>query len=563
MQANDEEETFSDWEEDEGTEMPTHSLFGPSRVLPTPSECMRAAKREFGFDLLGAARALGLYERIQLVNYIRARAADLDAELHPALVEAVAVALAAPGARAWKEERFLQPVVEGDPLLFSMGELDDNDDDDAPGTRVPDEDDVLIAAALTVDDPTLDTGELAKQMAQMRNLLQDMAVDDSLEPASAAPGGENDESGDEAGANPSTERTVATGASAGGSGSGNAGRRRRQAPPQRTMAEKVDEGYFGSYEGLGIYHTMLSDRVRTLAYQRAIQQPWMRGKNVLDIGCGTAILSLFAASAGAEHVYGVDASNILLKAQEVVRWNGLDEKITLLRGKAEEIALPVPKVDVIISEWMGYCLLYEAMLPSVLAARDKWLAPGGLVMPNRATMQMRASSHSEVTFWDNVYGFDMSTIGAAMGEDKEADVIIVPAESALSEQMTFHTIDIMTVKDEELDFNAPFELVITSAGTLRTFVSSFETIFDPPAGVEGCEVVWLKTGMSDEPTHWKQTLFHIKEPVAVEVGETVRGRISCARLGEGRRDLDFSITWGVVRADGGVRVQERSQLWQV
>ena len=31
------------------------------------------------------------------------------------------------------------------------------------------------------------------------------------------------------------------------------------------------------------------------------------------------------------------------------------------------------KVDVIVSEWMGYCLLYESMLPTVLAARDKWL----------------------------------------------------------------------------------------------------------------------------------------------------------------------------------------------
>ena len=47
--------------------------------------------------------------------------------------------------------------------------------------------------------------------------------------------------------------------------------------------------------------------------------------------------------------------------------------ITLIKGKIEEVELPVDKVDIIISEWMGYCLLYESMLETVLFARDKWL----------------------------------------------------------------------------------------------------------------------------------------------------------------------------------------------
>ena len=50
----------------------------------------------------------------------------------------------------------------------------------------------------------------------------------------------------------------------------------------------------------------------------------------------------------------------------------------------EEITLPVKQVDIIISEWMGYFLLYESMLDSVLWARDKYLAPGGKMLPDRA-----------------------------------------------------------------------------------------------------------------------------------------------------------------------------------
>jgi len=61
----------------------------------------------------------------------------------------------------------------------------------------------------------------------------------------------------------------------------------------------------------------------------------------------------------------------------------------------EEVVLPVDKVDIIISEWMGYFLLYESMLDSVLYARDKYLVPGGLMFPDEATMYMAAIEDQE------------------------------------------------------------------------------------------------------------------------------------------------------------------------
>ena len=56
------------------------------------------------------------------------------------------------------------------------------------------------------------------------------------------------------------------------------------------------------------------------------------------------------------------------------------DESSCLHGKIEEVTLPVKQVDIIVSEWMGYCLLYEAMLDSVLYARDRYLAPNGLSM---------------------------------------------------------------------------------------------------------------------------------------------------------------------------------------
>jgi len=58
----------------------------------------------------------------------------------------------------------------------------------------------------------------------------------------------------------------------------------------------------------------------------------------------------------------------------------MEDRITLIKGKIEEITLPVEKVDVIVSEWMGYFLLFESMLDSVIYARKKWLSPSGVGM---------------------------------------------------------------------------------------------------------------------------------------------------------------------------------------
>lgn len=98
--------------------------------------------------------------------------------------------------------------------------------------------------------------------------------------------------------------------------------------------------------------------------------------------------SRFAVKAGAKHVIGVDMSTIIFKAREIVEVNGMSDKITLLQGKMEEIhdQMPFKKVDIIISEWMGYFLLYESMLDTVLYARDKYLNPSGLIFPDKATI---------------------------------------------------------------------------------------------------------------------------------------------------------------------------------
>ena len=162
-----------------------------------------------------------------------------------------------------------------------------------------------------------------------------------------------------------------------------------------------------------IHAVMIQDKIRTSTYAHFIltNPTLFRDAIVLDVGCGTGILSLFAARAGAKRVISVDASNIAEKAATIVKANGFENVITVIRGKIEDITLPadMDKVDIIISEWMGYALLYESMLDSVLCARDRFLKPGGVMAPSQCKMMFGLCDGTEIYkerigFWDDVYG---------------------------------------------------------------------------------------------------------------------------------------------------------------
>ena len=104
----------------------------------------------------------------------------------------------------------------------------------------------------------------------------------------------------------------------------------------------------------------------------------------------------------------------------------------------ESIQLPpeYAKVDVIISEWMGYALLYESMLDSVLHARDRFLRPIGGIMAPSQTRMLLAPCDPEVVikkkagFWKNVYGFDMACM--LEGVYDEGIVKAIPADTVLT-----------------------------------------------------------------------------------------------------------------------------------
>ena len=310
----------------------------------------------------------------------------------------------------------------------------------------------------------------------------------------------------------------------------------------------------------GIHEEMLKDSVRTRSYQAAIERnPHLfKGKVVLDVGCGTGILSLFAARAGAAHVYGIECSAIADQAAAIVRDNGYEGRITIIKGKAEEITLPVDSVDVIISEWMGYFLLYESMLDTVIFCRDKWLAPGGALLPDKCTLFLAAIEDGDyradkIDFWDDVYGFNFGAIKAlALGEPL---VDTVDAAQVCAPPVPLATFDLATMVKADATFTATFELTAARNDYVHALVGFFDSVF----GASHTPLSF-STAPSARPTHWKQTVFYLATPLTVCAGEAVRGTLACAPNAVNPRDLDIELTYEHAGQRGTTRATQQFRM---
>uniref|UniRef100_A0A2P2HWJ2 type I protein arginine methyltransferase n=1 Tax=Hirondellea gigas TaxID=1518452 RepID=A0A2P2HWJ2_9CRUS len=300
--------------------------------------------------------------------------------------------------------------------------------------------------------------------------------------------------------------------------------------------------YFDSYAHFGIHEEMLKDEVRTLTYRNSMyhNRHIFKDKIVLDVGCGTGILSMFAAKAGAAKVYGIEMSNIVEHAKKIVAANNLDNIVEIIQGKVEEVTLPVEKVDIIISEWMGYCLFYESMLDTVLYARDKWLAPNGMLFPDRATLYVsaiedRQYKDEKINWWDSVYGFDMSCIRQVAMTEPLVDV--VEAKQVVTNSCLIKEVDLYSVKKEDLAFNSPFVLQIRRNDYVHALITYFNIEFTK------CH---KRTGFSTAPesryTHWKQTVFYLDDYLTVKAGEEIVGVFTMKPNTRNNRDLDFHVS---------------------
>ena len=334
--------------------------------------------------------------------------------------------------------------------------------------------------------------------------------------------------------------------------------------PGHSDMENKKDYYFNSYSSYYIHEQMLKDKIRTGTYQDAIKNnpDIFKDKIVLDIGSGTGILSIFAAKAGAKHVYGIEFADIADYANEIIKKNNLNDKITIIKSKVEEVKLPVEKVDIIISEWMGYFLLYESMLDTVLFARDKWLNKDGYMLPDHATITLAGIEDtdykaSKVNFWENVYGVDMSCFKNAVIAEPLVDVC--PQKLINSSSCRILDIDLYTVKKEDLDFSSKYEITFTRDNDkFSGLVAWFDTGFTKLNNKFN-----LTTSPYHKSTHWSQTIFYTKNDLKVNKGDIVTGSIAVKKAKINFRQLDIKISYNVPKGKNEKGEEEMESWYQL
>ncbi|KAK3009509.1 hypothetical protein RJ639_014094 [Escallonia herrerae] len=436
-EEEEQQQNWEDWEadEDEEEEEETESnvlclfcdsVYGSSGALF--EHC--TSTHRFDFRRIRKTLALDFYASFKLINFVRSRVAqnicwgcdlhcqsnqDLHNHLHEGMHDLHGVTLK-DGTLPWNDEKFLNPFMIEDPLLYGFDEDDECEDE------------------LTTSS---DKEELLRNLSSFEQISMSVENENDTETCTSSLSTSFENGLKKVASTPdeyldreNPEKAVVDGfASNMGSSNG-----KPEGTQSRISSAKVAENrvinanknYFSSYSSFGIHREMISDKARTDAYRQAIldNPSLLESAVVLDVGCGTA-------QAGASRVFAVEASDKMaavatqIAIDNGVLWTGNQNKgdsrcsevIEVVHAMVEELEtsghIQPHSVDVLVSEWMGYCLLYESMLSSVLFARDKWLKPGGAILPDTATMFVAGfgKGATSIPFWENVYGFSMSCVG--------------------------------------------------------------------------------------------------------------------------------------------------------
>jgi SAM-dependent methyltransferase len=312
------------------------------------------------------------------------------------------------------------------------------------------------------------------------------------------------------------------------------------------------------YAEIEVHRTMICDRVRTDAFRRAIASLVRPGDVVLDVGAGTGILSLFAARAGAARVYAVERTTIAVLAQELAAENEASETVNVIHGDLMDIELP-ERVDVIVSEWLGGFGVDEGMLVPVIAARDRWLKPGGAMIPSSVTAWaglVHDSYFGEIVGFlrDDPYGLRMDGLVEMTVNEilYSGSFRHLTAADRRSEPGRLWTTDAKLIPLEEAQ--APHEaetlLQVRDPGTANALALWFSADLAPGLS--------LSVGPGDPPTHWGMTTAPLRSPLELAPGMVVRARVRTAPA----RPMGTWTSWAVAMPGADWEEHDERSVWE-
>lgn len=274
------------------------------------------------------------------------------------------------------------------------------------------------------------------------------------------------------------------------------------------------------------YHlSMLVDDVRTGAYGQAISRVVKAGDVVVDVGCGSGILSFLARRAGAKHVYAIESEPVIEMAKLVAAKNGYKDKITFFNDVSFAVDLP-EKADVIVTETMGTFGFEEGILGSLTDARDRFLKPGGKLIPNSLELflvpvEMPQFYEHVVDFWvHGCQGFDFSPIRELTVNNFHP--LKLHEGTFLADPARVEHIVFSETKHAEIETKNSF--YASRRGRCHGLAGWFNAELMPGLSVSN--------GPGDRASHWGLAFFPIDKPVSVDRGNRILAEISSTGNGE-------------------------------
>jgi predicted RNA methylase len=312
------------------------------------------------------------------------------------------------------------------------------------------------------------------------------------------------------------------------------------------------------YAEFEVHRTMIRDCVRTEAFRRAINSVVRPGDVVLDVGAGSGILSVFAARAGAARVYAVERTPIAALAEQLAAANEVAETVEVIHGDVLDIELP-ERVDVIVSEWLGGFGIDEGMLAPVIAARDRWLKPGGVMIPHSVTawtalVHDRYLAETIEFLRKEPFGVRLEVLV----EDTVNEIIYsgsfrhLEADDRRSEPGRLWTTnaDGIPLEQAQAPHQAETLLPVHDHGTANALGLWFSAELAP--GIS------FSVGPGDPPTHWGMTTAPLRSPVELTPGTVVSARVRTAPA----RPAGTWTSWAIAMPGADWEEHDEQSVWE-
>jgi len=269
---------------------------------------------------------------------------------------------------------------------------------------------------------------------------------------------------------------------------------------------------------------MLLDAARMDSYRRAIAASVQPGDVVVDIGCGTGVLSFMACEAGAKRVYAIESGPIIEAARELAIDNGFADRIEFLEGCSIDLNTPEP-ADVLITETIGSAGLDEGIIAWISDARQRLLRPGAVLLPQRLRLWVAAAEsfddHALVADW---WSPDLPYNYAAARRRAERTLWFadITPSKLLGQPELAADIDFTTALNETTA--AAGHLRVDRDGTLHGLACWFDSLLCPGVTVDNMPP---RTESS-----WSHGFLPLAEPLAVSAGDQLSWELSVSADGE-------------------------------